>query len=169
MSLDISIAQAADIPAIHRITQAAFEKYARDLGQPKQVSALKEDPSTILEEMKRKTILNARLEGIPVGVLRYEWFDNRIVYISRFGVQPDLHNCGVGKALILAAEEQVRAQGAALLALHTGSKMTSLVHFYYGMGFYIHSTAFDRGYVRGLFIKELTEGPLPALQSILSL
>lgn len=169
MSLDIRIAQASDIPAIHNITQAAFEKYARDLGLPKQVSALKEDEGAIQEEMKHKTILMARLEGTPVGVLRYEWFDDSIVYISRFGVLPDLHNCGVGKALIQTAEQQVRAEGAALLALHTGSKMTSLVRFYYGMGFYIHSTAFDRGYVRGLFIKELKEGPLPALQSILAL
>ena len=40
------------------------------------------------------------------------------------------------------------------IQLHTGSKITSLIRFYYGRGFYIDSTDKSRGYVRALLIKE---------------
>ncbi len=169
MNLMIRNAQKSDIPAVHIITQEAFEKYAHDLGLPKQVSALKETRETILAEMESKTVLIALLDDVPVGCIRYEMLPENIAYISRFGVKLDLHNCGVGKALVQAVEDRVRQLGASALSLHTASKMTALVRFYYGMGFYIHSTGFDRGYVRALFLKELKEVPLHLLDSVLSL
>jgi len=157
MELIIKKAGLEDIPAIHEITQEAFTKYAMDLGLPHKVSALQENYEIIKEEMKRKTILLAWLNGEPVGSVRYEIISNHIAYISRFGVRIHAQNCGVGRALIQAVEEQVKEKGVTLLALHSASKMTSLVRAYYGMGFYIHSTSTDRGYLRALFLKELSD------------
>ena len=45
-------------------------------------------------------------------------------------------------------------KGVTQIQLHTGSKITSLIRFYYGRGFYIDSTDKSRGYVRALLIKE---------------
>jgi len=157
MDLVIKKATWADVPAIHEITQLAFKKYADDLGLPDQVTALKETEEMIYQELQTKTILIAFLNGKPVGSIRYEFLTENVVYISRFGVRPDIQNKGIGRALILAVEEEVKQKGATLITLHTASKITSLIRFYYGMGFYIHSTSTDRGYIRALLCKELEE------------
>ena len=104
MNLVIRKANPEDIPAIHEITKEAFEKYAVDLGLPRAVSALKETEETVLREMKKKTILIALLDGIPVGSIRYEILPDGIVYISRFGVKLDIQKSGVGRALVEAVE-----------------------------------------------------------------
>jgi predicted N-acetyltransferase YhbS len=163
MNMVIRKAYKEDIPAIHQITREAFAKYAADLGLPHTVSALKETEETILEDMTKKTILIALLDGIPVGSIRYEILPENIAYVSRFGVKLDIQKSGVGRALMEAAEEDLRKQGISLIALHTATKMTSQVRFYYGMGFYVHSTTTDRGYIRGLFCKELTSNTMPSL------
>ncbi|MGI6537224.1 MAG: GNAT family N-acetyltransferase [Caldicoprobacterales bacterium] len=157
MKLEIRKATPEDIPAIHQITQEAFGKYAADLGLPQAVAALKETEADILAEMEYKTILIATLDGIPVGSIRYEIQENKVAYISRFGVKLDIQKCGVGRALMEAAEEDLRKQGAVMITLHTATKMTNQVRFYYGLGFYVHSTTTDKGYIRGLFCKELTD------------
>jgi len=156
MELIIKKASEQDVFAIHEIVQEAFEKYARELALPDKVSALKETPHVILEEMQKKTILIAYLDNQPVGTIRLEVLPpGKVGYISRFGVRSHVQNCGVGKALIKAVEEEAKKLGLCALTLHTASKMAALVRFYYGMGFYIHSTSTDRGYIRALFCKEL--------------
>ncbi|HCS74225.1 MAG TPA: N-acetyltransferase [Clostridiales bacterium] len=157
MALIIRKAGQEDIPAIHQITQEAFEKYAADLGLPETVSALKENEETILHELDKKTILIAILDGVPVGSVRYEIQPDRSAYISRFGVKLDIQKSGVGRALIKAVEEDLRKQSIEMVTLHTATKMTAQIRFYYGLGFYVHSTATDKGYIRGLLCKELTQ------------
>jgi ribosomal protein S18 acetylase RimI-like enzyme len=166
MNLVVRKASLEDIPAIHEITKEAFEKYAADLGLPQTVSALKETEETVLHEMQKKNILIAMLDGIPVGSIRYEILPDQIAYISRFGVKLDIQKSGVGRALMEAVEQEVRKQGISIITLHTATKMTSQVRFYYGMGFYVHSTTTDRGYIRGLFCKELVESALPSLSEV---
>jgi len=157
MNLVIRKAVVEDIPAIHQITREAFEKYAQDLGLPHTVAALKETEESIRRDMEHKTILIALLDNTPVGSLRYEILPGNIAYISRFGVKLDIQKSGVGRALMEAAEEDLRKMGVAVITLHTATKMTAQVRFYYGLGFYVHSTTTDKGYIRGLFCKELTE------------
>ena len=166
MSLIIRKAKQEDIPAIYHITKEAFEKYAADLGLPQTVSALKENEETILNDMKKKYILIALLDGIPVGSVRYEILPGNVAYISRFGVKLDVQKCGVGNALVQSVEDDVRSKGVTVITLHTATKMTSLVRSYSGMGFYIHSTTTDRGYIRGLFCKELTHEAVPSLDCV---
>lgn len=157
MELVIKKADISDIPIIYEITQEAFTKYARDLGLPQKVSALKEDYDAIKADMNKKTILLATLDGIPVGSVRYEILPGGIAYISRFGVKLDIQNCGVGRALIHEVESQLKEKGVSMITLHSASKVTSLVQFYYKLGFYIHSTSTDRGYIRALFCKDLQD------------
>jgi len=169
MTLEIRKAVEADIPEIFSITREAFEKYARDLGLPHAVSALKETYETIQRDLKTKTILIALLDGIPVGSVRFEVLPGNIAYVSRFGVKLDIQNCGVGKALISAVEKEAREMGLDALTLHTAAKMTALVRFYYGLGFYIHSTTTDRGYIRALLCRDLTENTSTCLEAAIGM
>ncbi len=156
MELFIKKAEEHEISLIHEITQEAFTKYAKDLGMPNVVSALNETYEDIKADMTENTILIAYLKGEAVGSIRYKMLPENIVYITRFGVRTKAQNCGVGRALIEATEKQAIKKGANMLTLHTASKMMPLIRFYYGLGFYIHSTTTDRGYIRALLCKELT-------------
>jgi N-acetylglutamate synthase-like GNAT family acetyltransferase len=155
MELVVRRASEEDIPVIHEITQEAFEKYANDLGLPHKVAALKETYKNVKSDMDKKNILIASVNGQTAGTIRYETLAESVIYISRFGVRPNLHNCGVGKALIQAVEFEAKKLNTTVLTLHSGSKIASLVQFYYSMGFYIHSISTNRGYIRALFCKEL--------------
>ncbi len=155
--IDVRKATAADIPAIAEITLEAFDKYARDLGQPEKVYALKEGPEIIARDIEQKAVFIATLDGEPVGSIRYEVLPSGVAYISRFGVKLIAQSCGVGRRLIQAVVSDCSENGLEAIALHTSSRMASLIRFYYGQGFYIHSTDFSRGYVRALLAKPLTE------------
>ena len=157
MELFIKKAEEHEIPAIHEITQDAFTKYAKDLGMPHVVSALNETYEDIKNDLKKNTVLIAYIKGRSMGSIRYEILSDNIAYITRFGVKTEAQNCGVGRALIEAVEKQAKEKGAHILALHTASKMMTLIRFYYGLGFYIHSTTTNRGYIRALLFKELVD------------
>ena len=148
----------ADIPAIWEITQEAFLKYAYDLGSRGKVKALAETQQDILLDMQQKTVLMGTVEGVPMGSIRFEVIGG-VAYISRFGVKLMAQGRGMGRALIAEVERLCRARGdVAAIALHTSSRMSSLMRFYYGQGFFVHSTSADRGYIRALLIRELKEG-----------
>lgn len=155
MKITVRKALPKDAPAILDITKEAFSKYAFDLGMPEKVKALKESEAVVLDDMQRKTVLVAELDGVPVGTIRYEQLTPSMAYISRFGVRLAAQSCGVGGALVNAVLTNCREAGMNAVALHTSAKMYSLIRFYYGKGFFISSTSTERGYVRALLVKEL--------------
>ncbi|NMA96185.1 MAG: GNAT family N-acetyltransferase [Clostridiales bacterium] len=157
MELFIKKAGISEIPIIYDITKEAFKKYAMDLGLPSAVSALHETFKDIKNDIEEKTILVAYYKGEPVGSIRYEMVDDSTVYITRFGVKAKAQGCGIGKALIDEVVNRAQKIGAHMITLHTASKVMPLIKFYYSLGFYIHSTTTDRGYVRALLCKELVE------------
>lgn len=167
MEIIVRLAKLADIPAILSIIRAAFRKYADMLGLDGQVSALRETEADIERDLAEKTVLVAVRDGEIVGSVRYQMVSEDMAYLTRFAVDPNVHNSGIGKLLLAAVDEYAGKQGAKVIALHTASKMTPLVRMYYGMGYYIKSVSEDRGYVRALFLKELTEGALPDISAVL--
>ncbi|MPN33435.1 hypothetical protein SDC9_180922 [bioreactor metagenome] len=153
------------IDDIYAITQEAFSKYAFDLGRPDLVMALKETADDIRRDIAHKHVFVALLDSQPVGSIRYE-LKHGIGYISRFGVKLTAQSCGIGHALIQAVVDDCRANNIPAIALHTSSKMSSLIRFYYGHGFYIRTTSTDRGYVRALLIKELQPDFEPDIEAL---
>lgn len=146
-----------DIPAILDITHEAFTKYVADAKVPGKISALYETYEKIEDDLNKKTIFVAQVDKVSIGTIRVEMLQGSIAYISRFGVRLNAHNCGIGKALVSAAIEHAKKSGAKFIALHTASKMTSLIRLYYGFGFFVHSTSIERGYIRALLCLELTD------------
>lgn len=155
--ISVRKAEPSDAAVILKITKEAFAKYAFDLGKPELVHALNDTEEAVLRDIKEKNVFVASLAGDIVGTIRYHNMAGT-AFISRFGVCLKAQSCGVGGALIRKVIQQAKEEGYPAVTLHTSSKMSSLIRFYYGQGFYIRTTNTDRGYVRALLVRELEPG-----------
>lgn len=147
-------AEAADAPAIRDIMQVAFGKYMEVVGLTGSMEALQETVEDIVEAIKTQEVFVAIADHIIVGTLRIKLLPDNTAYLSRFGVRPDYHNLGIGKKMMDTVDKFLISRGIKSVSLHTASKYSDLIRFYYSRGFYIDSTSKDRGYVRALMIKE---------------
>jgi len=151
----IRLATYEDIPAIMTITREAFAKYGELANcDCNKLEALRESEEDIKRDIDNKIVLVAFQDGVPLGSARVEIFPDKTAYLSRFGVRLNSQNNGIGKNIINLVDRIMIGKEIKKLSLHTGSKVTSLIRFYYGRGFYIESTDTDRGYVRALLVKE---------------
>lgn len=150
---EVRLATYDDIPDILDITHEAFLKYA-ELAGIDHVAALDETYEDVKKDIDTKIVLIAFSDKTPVGSVRVEIFDDNTAYLSRFGVKLTSQNNGIGKSIMNLVDRIMLKKGVKKIALDTGSKITSLVRFYYGRGFYIDSTDKSRGYVRAHLIKD---------------
>lgn len=149
----VRLANYDDIPAIMNITREAFIKYQQLAGVEK-LAALEESYNDVKNDINTKVVLLALSDGDPVGSVRVEVFPDHTAYLSRFGVKVTSQNNGIGKSIMNLVDRIMIKKGVKQISLHTGAKITSLVRFYYGRGFYIDSTDKSRGYVRALLVKD---------------
>ena len=150
---EIRNASEKDIDQILEITEAAFIKYKELANTDFELPALKETREIIEEDIKNKLVLVAYINGKVVGSVRVA-VNGETGYLSRFGVNPEYQNLGIGKALMNLVDINMKVMGVKQLQLHTASKIKSLVCFYYGRGFYIDSTTKERDYIRALLCKD---------------
>lgn len=136
------------------VLQESFRKYMQEAGLAGTMEALEETVESIRAEIETKEVFIALIDNTPVGTIRVQILPDGTAYISRFGVRPEYHNIGIGKALMNLVDKLLKSKGVKKVSLHTASKYRDLVRFYYGRGFYIDSTSKDRGYVRALMVKE---------------
>ncbi|HEY9061922.1 MAG TPA: GNAT family N-acetyltransferase [Pseudobacteroides sp.] len=153
-SFIIRKATAEDAKAIQTITKMAFKKYMEDTGLEGTMDALEETIEDIVADIYSKEVFVAFIDDTPVGTIRLKINPDNTAYISRFGVNTEYHNIGIGKSLINLIDKVVKNKGIKRVTLHTASKYKDLIRFYYGRGFYIESTSCDRGYIRALLVKE---------------
>lgn len=153
-SFVIRKAAVEDAGSIQEIMRESFKKYMEDTGLTGTLEALEESIEDIKSDIRQKEVFIALIDDIPVGSIRVEITADNTAYISRFGVKPDYHNIGIGKALMNLVDKVMKSKGIKKVSLYTASKYRDLVRFYYGRGFYIDSTTKDRGYVRALMVKE---------------
>ncbi len=150
---EVRMATYDDIDDILSITKEAFLKYA-ELAGIETTQALTETYEDVKKDIDTKIVLIALSDGVPVGSVRVEVFDDNTAYFSRFGVKVTSQNNGIGKSILNLVDRIMKKKGVKKLSLHTASKITSLIRFYYGRGFYIDSTDKSKGYTRALLIKE---------------
>jgi predicted N-acetyltransferase YhbS len=141
---------------IYKITKSAFALYKDNLHTEASLSALSEAKEDILNDIQKNSVYVAEKNGVILGSLRIARLSDDVAYLYRFAVDTDERNKGVGAELLSHAVEECKKAGYARIALHTNSKYYKLARYYYGMNFYVHSTDDSRGYIRALFIKELT-------------
>ena len=144
---------------ISRVTKDAFKIYRDALHSEKdvQLSALTETAADVLNDIKKHTVLAATEGGRVIGAIRFEALSADLAYIRRFAVDPAERSAGVGSGLLAAAVKLCAEKGFSAIALHTNSKYYKLARYYYGKKFYVHSTSLEQGYIRALFVKELTD------------
>lgn len=143
-----------DIEEIQKITKEAFTRYIELAGITGTIDALEETYEDIKKDIETKEVFIAYINGFAVGSARIEIFPDKTAYLSRFGVRTEYQNNGVGKAIIDVVDMAMKELGVKKLCLHTSAKISPLIRFYYGRGFYIDSTTKDRGYIRALLCKE---------------
>jgi N-acetylglutamate synthase-like GNAT family acetyltransferase len=153
-AVEIRKAKYDDINAIQEITKEAFLRYIKLTGLENTIEALQETYDDIKKDIKNKEVFIAFLDEIPVGSARVEIFPDKTAYFSRFGVKNDYQSIGVGKEIMNMVDITMKNKGVKRMYLHTASKVSSLIRFYYARGFYIESTSTDRGYLRALLCKE---------------
>ncbi|MBQ9624672.1 MAG: GNAT family N-acetyltransferase [Clostridia bacterium] len=137
-------AEKEDAEKLLALTHNAFLRYAKEVGQ--QVKGVSETLEDIIYDIEKKYVLLAYKDDELVGATRLEDIEN-IVYISRLCASDTSSN--IGKQLIAEAK---RIKADKPLCLHTSTKISSLVGFYYKCGFYVQSVSHKKGYPRGLFV-----------------
>lgn len=156
--MDIRRATIDDAYGIQQITMKAFQVYRDNVKTANAYfSALTESIEDIVKDIEKKIIFIAIRDEVVVGSIRVEFMTPELAYISRFAVNPNEHNQGVGAGLLQQAIDECANNGIIKVTLHTNSKYYKLARYYYGKGFYVHSTTFDKGYIRALFIKDLVD------------
>ena len=150
-AFEVKAAAEEDIPAIHKITHDAFLKYCENAGLDYNIEALTETYDDIRNDIKTKNVFVVRIDDEPVGAVRIEILPNNEAYLSRFAVAS---TSGIGKILMRVVDKVMKQNNVKVLRLHTCSKVTALIRFYYGRGFYISDVDYSRGYPRAELIKE---------------
>ena len=143
-----------DVESIEKITKKAFQDYIKLAGIG-DTAALHETKEQIIEDIKTKLVYVAYFKNQVVGSVRIEILDNNEAYLSRFGVNTEFQNIGIGKSMMNALDADLKELHVKRVILHTASKATSLVRFYYNRGFYVDSTTKDKGYIRAMLVKDL--------------
>lgn len=151
-SFVIRHAEETDAEDIHAILQQAFREYAEIIGQS-DLDALKETVDDIRREIAEKAVLIALVDNKPVGTLRLDIQGDK-AYLSRFAVLNGNRGNGIGEALMNAADKYLVSRGVREVTLHTASRHTALMRFYYGLGFFVEAVETGRGYLRARMKKE---------------
>lgn len=157
MYLAIRRAVDEDTAEVLKVTKQSFSLYQDELHVTYEVKALKETIASTLEDIRQNAVFVAERFGQICGAIRIRKLSDDLWYVYRFGVSPEITNSGLGSALLDAAIMYAKDNNAKAIALHTNSKYYRLARYYYGKQFYVHSTTFDRGYVRALFVLELSD------------
>jgi GNAT superfamily N-acetyltransferase len=159
VSIFVRPAEPQEAADIQSILQASFGEYQSMLKLAEPPAALTETMESIEAAIKSQTVLIAIYNRLKaVGTIRVRKAADDVAYITRFAVVPNWQQSGAGSALMDAAVQWCRENGCRAVALHTAVKMSTLVRFYYGWGYYVHSVEITpSGYRRGLFVKELED------------
>lgn len=144
-----------DAEAVLKVMKNAFVKYQHDTGIPSVPKALLETTDDILKDIENSYVFIAFLDGEPVGSIRVRIDESEhSAYIRRFGVVSGCQNIGIGKSFMNLVDKLLKSKGVKRACLHTASKYTALMRFYYGCGFYVESTESEKGYLRALLVKD---------------
>ena len=150
--LIIRRATAEDAPAVFSIIQKAFNEYSRITGQTN-LEALYETVEDILKEIQTKVVFIAIINNNIVGTVKLGIKGDE-AYLSRFAVDYNSQNTGIGKSLMNEVDTYLKEMGVTKVTLHTSSKHDVLMRLYYGIGFYAEAIETDRGYLRARMVKE---------------
>jgi predicted N-acetyltransferase YhbS len=151
-SFIIRRAAVEDAPAVFSILQTAFKEYSSITGLTK-LEALLETVEDIRQEIASKAVYIAVIDDAIVGTVRLD-IHGEEAYLSRFAVDHNNRNIGIGKALMNVVDKFLQGKAVKKVTLHTASRHNVLMRFYYSRGFFVEAIETDRGYLRARLVKE---------------
>jgi GNAT superfamily N-acetyltransferase len=154
MVLTVRPAREEDMNAVKACVVAAFEHYIERIGKP---------PAPMLldfsAEIRTGHVWVAQDEqGIVGTIVQYE--TDLGFYIDTVAALPASQGKGVGRALLMFAEDEARRRGHGSIYLCTNSKMTENQVFYPRIGYIEYERKREAGYDRVFYAKSLVL-PLP--------
>ena len=159
MSLDkkiyVRIATVSDAKYILEIIRESFVDYCNIIGIDT-VEALEEKENDILNDIIEKSVYVACLDGFIIGSVRVE-MKGLLAYISRFATLPEYQSLGVGGELLSYVENDLLSLGIRIFELYSAVENIRLKEFYISKGYSVVSVDESKGYIRGLFRKEVVD------------
>ncbi|MEZ5125829.1 MAG: GNAT family N-acetyltransferase [Thermoleophilia bacterium] len=133
-------AVAADADAVTACVREAYVPWVPRIGQK---------PGPLLQDYARQIetehVVVAELDGEIAGILVLSLTHEGFL-LDNVAVSPAHQGCGVGRALLVYAEEQARAQGFSAIHLYTHEGMAENLVLYAKLGY----VEFDRRFEFGL-------------------
>lgn len=125
----LRLAQTADLASIQTITNAAYTKYLPRLGRQPQPMTADYRPMIAAEQ-----VWLAEQDGIVVGLIVLQPATDHLLIYS-VAVAPAYQGIGVGRQLLLWAEQEAVRQGYPVVQLYTNEKMTENIAIYGRSGY----------------------------------
>jgi GNAT superfamily N-acetyltransferase len=145
-------ADAADLPALHRIVAAAYARYTARIGRP---------PGPLLDDyaarVRRGTVWCGDIDGAVAGLIVLLAEADHLL-VDNVAVDPAWQGRGLGRALLAFAEQEARRTGRAELRLYTNAAMVENIAMYAALGWQETHRGEQDGYQRVFFRKPLAPG-----------
>lgn len=139
--MSIKIAKEPDIPALVKLIDLAYRGKESTQGWTSEaelfISTQRTDASSLLNLMKKPTVTFLKYlsdDGTIEGCVLLNKKDNRL-YLGMLSVFPGLQGKGVGKKLLLSAEEHARNSGCNLIFMTVISIRQELIQWYEKHGY----------------------------------
>jgi GNAT superfamily N-acetyltransferase len=134
---------------VHRLTQEAFRDYTW-LDPPS--GALRETLERVRDDLGAGGGAIADLDGKLVGCLRWEPGADGSLHVRRVAVAPHAQRRGVGRALMLWAEEEARKRGCDAVTVGVRIVLPGNLAFYRGLGYEIEGEHSHDGYAEATWL-----------------
>lgn len=155
-SLTIRFAKPEETQEIYDMMKESFldyKKYTNNTGIAPALKDTIEDVRKVVDAQKVMLLLD---DNEAVGSLRCD-INGDFAYIGRVCIMPKYRNRGYGTLLMHKAEDYCAKEGVKCIALHTTAHNVPLIRFYMNVGYIVHSTTTDRGYIRVLLLKPFND------------
>jgi GNAT superfamily N-acetyltransferase len=145
----VRAADGTDGETVTECVRAAFALYIERIGKPP-APMLADFPALIAAGK----VWVAEMDHRVVGVL-VQYATERGFYIDTVAVLPALQGAGIGRALLVFAEDEAKRRGFSSIYLCTNVKMTENQVFYPKIGYVEYERKLDEGYDRIFYRKQL--------------
>lgn len=149
-AIEVRAAREDDAPAIAACACRAYVHYVERIGR--QPAPMVEDYATVIREAQ---VHVATLAGRVVGALVLKPLEEGF-YVDNVAVLPAIKGRGLGKQLLMLAEDEARRQGFGTIFLATHEKMVENRAIYAHLGYDEYDHRVVAGYPRVFMRKALT-------------
>jgi len=150
MTLIFRAAVTSEAEAVQSLVRSAYALY---------ISRLDHEPAPMLADyadlIEKDHVQVAEEEGLMLGIL-VSYPRGSHLHVENIAVAPDGQGRGIGRALMVRAEEQAREIGLDIIKLYTNEVMQENFSFYAALGYEITGRAVEEGYNRVFFRKDIT-------------